>query len=404
MTPDYDLIPQQGYPPGSSVTVLPRELFHKGSVLADGFDPGAELNGSSGLNRVQRPGSSRTSDLDEVRTWIRSYADSPETKRSYEKEAERLLRWCYFELGKPVSSMGAADALAYFAFLAKPPPHWVGQARARRSTSDWRPLRGPLKESSVKQAKAIINALFASMVQNKHIEGNPCSMVRSRRSSKPKRIERYVKRIEWDYMLAWLAALPEQTDAQRQDKARRRFLLALVYLTAARRSDVAKGTMGNFVRRDDATWWWHLVGKGQKEDSLPVTDELLDALVAYRTFHNLPPLPSPGEQTPLIIRREGNQHKPLSDNMIYRIVKGMFVSAADDAEATGLIEVAAGLRMVSTHWLRHTSLTHQLEAGIPLTSVRDNARHASIATTSRYLWTEDKERHEQVTTKLRFNT
>lgn len=63
----------------------------------------------------------------------------------------------------------------------------------------------------------------------------------------------------------------------------------------------------------------------------------------------------------------------------------------------GLVEpdnpsVAAKLRRASTHWMRHTHATHALESGVPLTSVRDNLRHASVATTSTYLHADEVRR------------
>jgi integrase len=388
-----------------TAAVLPASLLYKASVLHEDFHPGDALDGSQGLHRVQRRGAELEHDLDAVRTWIRSYDDSPQTRRSYEKEAERLLRWCYFERGKPLSSLGAADVLAFFAFLADPPLHWIGSASAPRGSALWRPLRGPLKESSVRQSKAIVNALFTALVASKHLEGNPCALVRSRRASKPKRIDRFIKKDEWAFLRDWLDRLPEDTLAMKRENARRRHLIALVYLTAARLSDAAQGRMGHITRRDDSTWWWRVIGKGQKEDYLPITDELLASIRSYRVFHGLPPLPSPGEETPLVMRLAGPAKggSPLSANMLHRIIKALFEHAARDAEGDGRSAIAAGLRLASMHWLRHTSLTHQVEAGIPLTSVRDNARHASIATTSRYLWTEDAERHQQTSSKLKLS-
>jgi site-specific recombinase XerD len=46
--------------------------------------------------------------------------------------------------------------------------------------------------------------------------------------------------------------------------------------------------------------------------------------------------------------------------------------------------VAEKLRRASPHWMRHTHATHALANGADLTAVRDNLRHASIATTSIY--------------------
>lgn len=382
---------------------LPSSMLYPISVLDPQFDPGEALDGSSGLNRVDKRGSGFERDVDAVRAWVQSYKDSPRTLRSYAKEAERLLRWCYFERGKALSSLGAADVLDFFNFLAHPPAHWVGSVSAPRGSAQWRPLRGPLKESSVKQAKAITNALFTALVAAKHIDGNPCALIRTRKHSGPKRIERFIKRDEWAFLLRWLDELSEESVAERQEKARRRHLVCLVYLTAARLADVSGGKMGKITRRDDSTWWWWVKGKGGKEDYLPITEELMDSLRTYRMFHGLPPLPSPGEETPLVLRLGGlaKSSKPLSSNMLHKIIKSVFEGAAQSADAQGSIEIAAGLRRASMHWLRHTSLTHQVEAGIPLTSVRDNARHASIATTSRYLWTEDAERHQQTSAKFK---
>jgi site-specific recombinase XerD len=58
--------------------------------------------------------------------------------------------------------------------------------------------------------------------------------------------------------------------------------------------------------------------------------------------------------------------------------------------------LAARLRRASPHWLRHTHATHALNAGVELVAVRDNLRHASIATTSTYLHGNDRRRAHQV--------
>ncbi|SIT45027.1 hypothetical protein BN2475_520005 [Paraburkholderia ribeironis] len=45
---------------------------------------------------------------------------------------------------------------------------------------------------------------------------------------------------------------------------------------------------------------------------------------------------------------------------------------------------------------RHTHATHALARGAELTTVRDNLRHASIATTSIYLQSDDIKRARQM--------
>ena len=46
--------------------------------------------------------------------------------------------------------------------------------------------------------------------------------------------------------------------------------------------------------------------------------------------------------------------------------------------------------------MRHSHATHALESGAELTAVRDNLRHASIATTSVYLHSDDVKRARQI--------
>lgn len=371
------------------------------------FTPGYRapdpLDGSDAVNRHDQIALiDARDDMQAMNAWLNNFRTSPSTLRAYTKELQRLVLWSHYERFRAVSGLGADDLLAFFAFLASPPAHWVNPSPVPSESSDWRPLRGPLKESSVRQAKTIINAMFTWLVANRYLSGNPCALVRTRRVSASKRVERYVRRQEWEYLQMWVAALPSDNLRNTRVKARTKHLLALLYLTAARLSDVSSARMGDIQQRDDGTWWWRVVGKGQKEADIPVTQELLDSIKAYRRFYNLTALPSPSDPMPLVMRLGGPEtgNALLTDSMVYKCIKGMFEGASRSAESDGNVEIAAGLARASTHWLRHTSLTHQVEAGIPLPVVRDNARHASIATTSRYLWTEDKERHAQ-TEKLR---
>jgi site-specific recombinase XerD len=77
------------------------------------------------------------------------------------------------------------------------------------------------------------------------------------------------------------------------------------------------------------------------------------------------------------------------------VLKRFFTSAADVVE-NGAPATAEKLRRATPHWMRHTHATHLLDSGAELTSVRDNLRHSSIATTSTYLHADDVRRAQQV--------
>ncbi|MHA7685162.1 tyrosine-type recombinase/integrase [Cupriavidus sp. PET2-C1] len=52
------------------------------------------------------------------------------------------------------------------------------------------------------------------------------------------------------------------------------------------------------------------------------------------------------------------------------------------------------MEAASTHWLRHTHISHALAAGVPIEVMQQNVGHGSLATTSRYVTTEDARRME----------
>lgn len=356
------------------------------------------LDGRTGGNRAG-PGVvcqlAAGNDLEAVQAWLAEFHDSPQTLRAYRKEAERLLLWALMELGKPLSSLTREDCLRYEAFLADPQPRdrWCGP-KAPRCNSRWRPLVGPLSPASRKMALLIINALFSYLVKAGYLAGNPLALARRRgRSVQPLRqVERYLEQDQWQALLAAVEALPRDTERACQHYARARYLVALLYLLGPRVSEVADHAMNSFVQVR-GRWWWQVTGKGQKEARVPVNQDMLAALRDYRRFYGLLPLPTPDDTTPLVMNLKGTGG--IGDNMIYRIVKMLVAKGAARLQADDPHQ-AEKLRRASTHWFRHTSITHQADAGISLPFLQRNARHARMDTTGLYLHAEEKDWHENM--------
>jgi integrase/recombinase XerD len=104
----------------------------------------------------------------------------------------------------------------------------------------------------------------------------------------------------------------------------------------------------------------HLVGKGNKPATMPITVPVLRVLEACR-----------GERTtgPLILR-------PLTGNPIDR---------RDCYRMVVRIANTAGIpRHISPHSLRHAAITNALDAGVPLRDAQILARHADPRTTEHY--------------------
>jgi len=104
----------------------------------------------------------------------------------------------------------------------------------------------------------------------------------------------------------------------------------------------------------------HLVGKGNKPATMPLTVPVLRVLEACR-----------GQRTsgPLVLRPVSGQ--PIDRRDVYRMV-------------ARIAKAAAIPRHISPHSLRHAAITNALDAGVPLRDAQILARHADPRTTEHY--------------------
>lgn len=104
----------------------------------------------------------------------------------------------------------------------------------------------------------------------------------------------------------------------------------------------------------------HLVGKGNKPATMPLTVPVLRVLEACR-----------GQRTegPLVLRPLSG--RPIDRRDAYRMVVRI-------AQAAGIP------RHISPHSLRHAAITNALDAGVPLRDAQILARHADPRTTEHY--------------------
>ncbi|MCA3184190.1 MAG: site-specific integrase, partial [Cupriavidus sp.] len=100
-------------------------------------------------------------------------------------------------------------------------------------------------------------------------------------------------------------------------------------------------------------------------------------------------------KTPLVGSLGEDGTVGISGAHLWRLLRRFFVQAADAIEADHPV-AAEKLRRATPHWMRHSHASHALARGAELTAVRDNLRHASIATTSMYLHGDELERARQM--------
>jgi integrase/recombinase XerD len=372
----------------------------------------AHLDGRTGSNRAagNRPQISADNDVDAVRAWLARFADTPTTLESYRKEAERLLLWAAIELGKPLSSLMHEDLLVYQRFLADPQPagRWVLKSgyKCSRSDPNWRPFAGPLSATSQRQAMVILNSMFSWLVSAGYLAGNPLSLSRQRQRRAKPQVTRFLDEELWQEVKAMIAAMPQETDRDREHYFRVRWLISMLYVCGLRISEVVQNTMGGFFcRRDkegEERWWLEICGKGSKIRLVPATQELMVELARYRREYGLAPFPVTGESTPLLLPI-GGKVRPLTRSAVHLIVKEIFTRTASRlrqhrADSERLVFL---LEQASAHWLRHTAGSDMASADMDIRHIRDNLGHESISTTSRYLHSEDDQRHKNTEEKHR---
>lgn len=357
-----------------------------------------ELNGRFGDNRpaiTQVCQIDATTDLQAVESWLAEYQNQPQTFRAYRKEAERLLLWCWLERGKAFSSLNRQDIAAYQEFLCDPQPasRWCGHGRAPRHSKAWRPFQGGLSQTSQQHALRILRGLFHYLHSAGYLAGNPLALIRQKAIRQDARQvrERHLDQETWDALVDYLQHQDTDQPQRKKQLERWRLLLTFLYLLAPRVHEVAKARMNDFFQRR-GNWWWAVEGKGQKYAEIPVNPALIAAIKRYREFLGLSPLLSSEDTSPLVRNLQGG--KGISANMIYRTMKDL-TDEASQAFAVSQPEIAARLAKTSTHWFRHTSITHQADAGVELRFLARNARHANLATTRIYMHEEDEAWQEQ---------
>jgi len=316
------------------------------------------------------------------------------TYLAYEREAERLLLWCLLERRRPLSSLTPEDAAAYVAFLQAPPFLWCGPRNVPRWAAGWRPLEGPLSPRSAAFALSVLGNLYAFLVNQNYLLGNPWRAVRA-----PARIARGpdpgrgLSPELWQHVVDALDALPPGLASLRLQVT-----VHVLHDGGLRLGEVVAATTDNLsrvaLRRADGTtaegWMLEVLGKGAKTRQVPVPDAWIALLGRYLAARGPPadPRRAPGVPVLGVVRGTVDADVGVTGSAIHGQFKRFFAGCAARLEASDPA-LADRLRQASAHWLRHSHINHALEAGVPIEIVQQNVGHASLDTTTVYVRSED---------------
>lgn len=403
-----------------------------------------DLNGSAGTNREKDNGHDQvvSTDIEAAFKFLKRYERKPTTYRNYMKEVERLILWAVIEKQKPMSSLTGEDLNDFMAFLANPQPveRWGTNRKHPRTSTDWRPFltteedivdgKNPnkvvkkvscgLSPSSRLLTRATLNSFFAWLIEYGYLVRNPVTHTRAAKKAiqeeeqkiQGQKVERFLDEEMWASFTDVIEAMPKEKDVDIEKYERAKFISSMMYFMAPRPSEIAGSVMKSF-KFDGKLWWWYVLGKGSKYAKVPVPDDMLKALIRYRTFLGLTPLPLQSDDTPLLysVAAGKAKGKQISVRQLNYILKDLFAAAADLLERRAREESdiitraqfltrAAKIVEASAHWGRHTSITFQIRSGIDKGIVQKNARHSDSRTTDHYTH-EDEERWHRETQKLR---
>lgn len=211
-----------------------------------------------------------------------------------------------------------------------------------------------LAARSLNRKMSSLSAFYLFLRKNGFADKNPVRQLHAQRL--PERLPVFLKETETDRLLDVVEFAPGfkgMTD---------RLICELLYATGMRRNELQQ------LKETDIEWGLkqlRILGKGNKERLVPVSEALLDQLRMYIAEKQL----LPASNTAHLLNLANGE--PLYAQYIYRIAR----------QYLGLVTTA---QKKSPHVLRHTFATHLLNNGANIQAIRDLLGHSSLAATQVY--------------------
>ena len=381
-----------------------------------------------------------------VRAFLRQLETSPlATERAYKKEIKRFLAWLLhtgYTPGDALRSLTVIDIEDYFRMLRSP----AFLPKTEQDDGGYWKGPAPLSPASLEHAKTLLANFFDKLQDYEQAPGAPF------RSTNPVRAmgravaaargirqpgeraaiaaetnsEKILAPEDIKLILATLEAMPRETVRAQAHYRRNRWVLLLAYYSWLRLSELTRLQMGD-IELDREGFWRMYVHPSKHETQgvmIDVFPPLMEALVDYRTSLKKMPFPFRGERDPAILPIVDKRIQPeavrtllphgawrveeqppvlkqLTDRAVFDILKTTFRAAAESA---GTPQQRARLRSASPHWLRHSGITHALNAGMDPRYVSAQARHQDLKTTFKtYDHGQDAEARRREAGKLRIS-
>lgn len=350
---------------------------------------------------------------------------SEHTFTRFRNETERFLLWVFLIKCTPMERLRKADILDYADFCWQPPASWISLANHEKflyqngrytANKVWAPFKlklpkyglgddttpdkkkyRPSQQTLTATFTAVI-AFYKYLMNEEYLYGNPAQIAKGDcrhfvRDSQVKEVRRLTE-AQWQTVFDVASALAEEDHIYERSL----FVICALKTLFLRISELSERThwspvMSHFWEDAEGNWWLKVFGKGRKLRDITVPNSFIPYLKRYRAYRGLSPLPSPGENYPIIekIRGQGG----MTARQLTRIVQEVLDKAYEQMRQVEGDDKARKLKEASTHWLRHTGASMEVERGRALKDLSEDLGHSSMATTDTvYVQTENRVRAE----------
>ncbi|MBL4911210.1 MAG: site-specific integrase [Alteromonadaceae bacterium] len=339
----------------------------------------------------------------------------------FRNDVERFLLWCFLEKKMPLDNLKKTDILEFADFCWQPPVNWISDSNQARFflkhgyfniNEHWHPykMQAPKNQKKIildkkkyRPSQQTLTSTFTAiivfynyLIGEEICYGNPAHIAKKDcrhfiRDAQVKEVKR-LTHLQWQYVLDTAVELADEDIGFERSL----FVIAALKTLFLRISELSERDtwspiMGHFWQDEDENWWLKVFGKGRKLRDITVPPDFLPFLTRYRLTRGLSSLPLSGENTVLVekIRGQGG----MTTRHLRRLVQTVFDHAFEHMKQAHGEQKALKLQQASTHWLRHTGASMEIERGRALKDLSEDLGHSSMATTDTiYVQTENKKR------------
>ncbi|MBX2857158.1 MAG: site-specific integrase [Cellvibrionaceae bacterium] len=348
---------------------------------------------------------------------------SEHTFNRFRNETERFLQWLFLIKKQSLEQLRKTDILDYADFCWKPPLNWICFANSDKfnlvngcyqQNQAWAPFKLTLPKlkpgselapdkKKYKPSQQTLAASFTAIVAfykylngEEILHGNPAQLAKADckyfvKDAQVKEVRR-LSQDQWQMLFDVAVALADQDP----NYERNLFVVCALKTLFLRISELAerknwRPQMGHFWQDSDQNWWLKIYGKGRKLRDITVPESFLVYLKRYREYRGLSPLPSINESDAIVEKLRGRGG--MTPRQLTRIVQDVLDRAYEKMRQQRGEDAAQKLREASSHWLRHTGASMEVERGRALKDLSEDLGHASMATTDTiYVQTESRVR------------